>query len=74
MAAVKKKCYRVAAEVTISVSTVVYASSKEEAKRLAGEHPMMSLCHVCASGEDDKEWVTSGELDGEPLNMSVEEE
>ncbi len=62
MADLKK--YRVTGEVTISVSVVVEAGSVREAKRLALEAPMMSLCHQCASGDADA-WSTSGELDGE---------
>ena len=64
--------YRVIAEVTISMSVVVDAKSKAEAKRLASEAPMMSLCHSCAHGASD-EWTTSGELDGEPRITAVEE-
>lgn len=68
------KTFRVTAEVTISISTVVEARSEEHAKELASERPMMSLCHQCASGADDVEWITSGELDGDAKNLRVEEE
>ncbi len=68
------KRYRVTSEVTISLSTVVYAKSKAQALSLASDKPIVSLCHQCADGEQDEEWVTSGELDGEPQNLVVEEE
>lgn len=68
------KRYRVTAEITIRVSTVVLATSASAAVRLAGDQPMMSLCHQCADGSQENEWVTSGELDGEPQNLQAEQE
>lgn len=56
--------YRVTGVVTISVFTDVRAISRKDAFEKAGDKPMMSLCHQCASGEPATEWVTSGELDG----------
>ena len=69
------KKYLVCGEVTISVHCEVEANSKEEALELARDLPMMSLCHHCASGSEkyEDEWRTSGELDGEPQNLWVEE-
>lgn len=62
-----KKRYSVAGVMTISVYTEVVAASPEEAREIATmERGMMSLCHQCASGEPDREWVTSGDFDGEP--------
>lgn len=55
--------YRVTGYVTISVHVDVEASSPAEARRLAREAPMRSLCHQCATSEDGA-WSTSGELDG----------
>ncbi len=68
------KTYRVVGLVTISMSTLVKARSKKEALVEAGERGLLGLCHQCASGEQDVEWVTSGELDGEPKDMVAEEE
>lgn len=60
-----KKRYSVAGVITISVHTEVFASSPEEARQVALDgRGMMSLCHQCASGDPEREWVTSGELDG----------
>jgi hypothetical protein len=60
---------------TISVHTTVYADSPEEAKEIAlKERSPMSLCYQCSHGEPESEWVTSGELDGEPDVQDVEEE
>jgi hypothetical protein len=70
----KKSRYRVMAECTISVETIVEASSPEKARDLAHERTMMSLCHSCSSGSPEEEWVTTGELDGEPMNLKVEED
>lgn len=60
-----KKRYSVAGVITITVHTEVVASSPEEAREIAiNERGIMSLCHQCSSGEPEREWVTSGELDG----------
>ncbi len=69
----KKRKYKVSGSVTISVYTEVEATSKAEAVRLAQEHPMQSFCHQCSTGSPDEEWTTSGELDGEPTDVRVEE-
>lgn len=66
--------FRVVADVTISMSTRVMARTKAEAKTKALDRPMQSLCHQCARGEDNIEWTTSGEFDGEPRNLHAEEE
>lgn len=68
------KRYRVQAEVTIALTTVVVAKSKKEAKALAEEAPMITLCRQCASGDETTEWVTSGSLDGDIENLTAEEE
>lgn len=66
------KKYLVTGLVTISVHTFVEASSSEEAREKALDHPMVGLCHQCAGGKDQEEWVTSGELDGEVEIVNVE--
>jgi hypothetical protein len=68
-----RRRYHIQAEVTISVSCEVQASSPEEARHKASELPLIGLCHYCASGEPTKEWVTSGELDGTPRSFEVDE-
>ena len=68
------KAYRVTGFITISVSTVVRAKSKKEAIGAAKDQPMIGLCHQCSSGTDTEEWVTSGELDGEPRGLVATEE
>jgi len=73
MSALKR--YRVQGELTISVSTIVWATSAAAAKTLAEDKPVQGLCHQCSSGdEEETEWVTSGELDGAPAKLQVEEE
>lgn len=60
---------------TISVFTKVEAPSAEQALKEAESRVPMSLCHYCARGEsENREWVTSGELDGEPYDLCVEAE
>lgn len=69
-----KKRWLVTGEVTISVHTIVEAETEVEAKLLADNRMMPSLCHHC--GNDDgntEEWRTSGELDGAPNGLSAEE-
>lgn len=68
----KKKRWFVSAEVTISVRTVVEASSEREAIAAAMDQPMQSFCHQCSNGEEDREWVTSGELDGDLAQLRAE--
>jgi hypothetical protein len=54
----------VSSEVTISIHTIVEAESEQQAIDKALHRPMASVFH---SGEDDEsEWLTSGEIDGEP--------
>lgn len=71
-----QKRYSVSGVITISVHTEVFASSPEEAREIAiNERGIMGLCHQCASGEPEREWVTSGELDcdtPEPHDGSTE--
>lgn len=64
--------YRVVALCGITVITDVEASSPKQAKELAEERSMMTLCFQCASGNSDEEWVTSGELDGVPRELTTE--
>jgi hypothetical protein len=68
-----KRKYRVCADVTISVSTVVEAESKEQAIEMAQEREMQGLCHQCSTGNDREEWSLSGEIDGEPMNLRIEQ-
>lgn len=66
--------YTVSAEVTISIWTIVEAASPEEAKEMAAERSMPSLCHQCAGSEGaDEEWRTSGDLDGEATNLRIDD-
>lgn len=60
------KRYFVTSSIVITVHTEVEANSVREAKRIALGRGVMSLCHHCASIEGSDEWVTSGELDGQP--------
>lgn len=70
----KMNTYLVSGEMTISVHTLVQANSENEAIEAAGDHPVVGLCHQCASGNPQEEWCTSGELDGEPLKLTAEEQ
>ena len=68
----KKKKYRVEGQVTISISTLVNAESEADAIRIATNRRM---CDIYESVSDEtSEWVTSGELDGEPCRLTAKEE
>lgn len=68
------KRFRVTGVATISVHTDVDAETPEEAIKIAQGRPMQGLCFQCANTEGaDDEWRTSGELDGEPGDLEVEE-
>lgn len=60
-----KKLFRVPGTMTISMFVDVEAATAEEARELATDKGVMSLCHSCANASHG-EWSTSGELDGEP--------
>lgn len=64
--------YRVSALMTISVSTIVDAESPDAAIAEARNRSPVGLCHGCATGEPTEQWVTSGELDGEPTDITAE--
>jgi hypothetical protein len=65
--------YIVSGSVEISVFTRVEADSEEEAIEKAKERDLIGLCWQCASDkEQDDIFVTSGELDGDPLNLKAE--
>jgi len=66
------KRFRVSAEVTISLSTVVMAKDEKEAIELASARGMTSI--VNHSQDEDSEWITSGEIDGDPMNLVAEED
>ena len=67
------KKWMVQAEVTISMHTVVEAFSEKEAVEEAMSRGVIGLCHQCSRSESEgSEWVTSGELDGEPMNPVCE--
>lgn len=63
--------YRISGTMTISVMVDVEADSKEEAIATAQECPAMSFCNQCA-GASEGEWSTSGELDGQPMDLFAE--
>lgn len=67
--------YRVTAEVTISVTCIVEASSKKHAREIAEAADKQTLCHSCSSENDPEcpEW-RADELDGEPNILEVEED
>jgi len=66
------KRYHLTSGVTISLNTVVEARSKSEALKIARER---RLVDIRATWQDDpeEEWCTSGELDGEIGEITIEE-
>ncbi len=65
------KKYRLSAAVIISLSTIVEAETEEEALDIAHGR---ELARITDHGEQSKVWVTSGELDGTPMDITVGEE
>lgn len=66
--------FRIYGTMTISVSTVVDASTKKKALEIAAERGVIRLCCQCSGGNDQEEWVTSGELDDEPKILEAKKE
>lgn len=64
--------FRLVAEVTISIATEVEAATPAEALEIAESREMARLCHQCATGEPEQEWVAS-ELDGDAMKVRIEE-
>jgi len=62
--------YRVHAFATIEMFTKIEADTEEEARDIACQR---SIVRLLSDGNPDDEWVTSGELDGEPEVDDVEE-
>lgn len=66
--------YRVSGTITISVFTDVEAASEQEARDIAEGRGVVGLCWQCCGNRTaGEEWVTSGELDGDPEAEDVEE-
>jgi hypothetical protein len=65
------KEYTVSAQMTISVYTIVQAENEQEAKKLAQDRPNGSPCHQ-AFGDGTEVWIAD-DLDGVPVNITVEE-
>jgi hypothetical protein len=65
--------YIVSGEMTISVSVIVEAADPKEAKNLARQASVRTLCASC-SNTHEGEWSTSGELDGVPSIIDVQED
>lgn len=68
------KRFTVRAQVTISVTKRVKAASAAEAKDIAESLVMPGLCYACehAGSDDEDSWQIDG-LDGEAVNVTVEE-
>lgn len=61
------KTYTFESSVTITMTTTVKASSLPAAIRKAKSRRVMSLCGQCGdANDDDDEWRTTGDLDGDP--------
>lgn len=66
------KEYTVSAQMTISVYTIVQAENEQEAKKLAQDRSNGSPCHNAFGGDGSEFWITD-DLDGVPVNITVEE-
>lgn len=65
--------YMVSGQMTISIWIEVEADSPEAAREAAGDASVVELCNYCATAKDGV-WNTSGELDGTPEILEVEEQ
>lgn len=63
--------YSFCVDAGITLHTDVYAASTEDAVQEAIGRPAMILCHQCGSGDVDREWVTSGEIDCDPSQCDL---
>lgn len=64
--------FRVSGTMTISCYVDVEARDVIEARETAADADNMQLCHSCSSTHEGQ-WSTSGELDGTPEILDVEE-
>jgi hypothetical protein len=69
------KKYMVSARVTISLHKKIEATSPKEAMKIARGLGMPGLCYSCSNGgsQDEESWELSGELDGEPVEIAIED-
>ncbi len=68
----RKRLFDVSATVTISISTQVEAETAEEAKTIAEDREMPSLCYQCSRGNRRRQWAPGGgEFDGSPMDLRV---
>ena len=57
--------FSISANITITVFTEVDATSEKEARELALDRSVQTLCHQCSGGDASQEWSLTGDLDGE---------
>ena len=70
----KNKWFMVSGLVTISIFTKVQAKDANAALELAKGRDMVGLCFQCGGSDQQGEcFVTSGEMDGVPEGLQVEE-
>ena len=67
--------FRVNSEAVVSLSTIVEAKDKKEARALAQQRPYCTLVSPSRSGESEKtHWCHSGEIDGELKIIEIYED
>lgn len=69
----EKKRFVVTAEVTVSLRKEIDAFSIAEAMEHAAGLGTPRLCWQCSGDQGDDAWELSGELDGEPMNIQLED-
>lgn len=63
----KEHEYVFSSTATISMHTKVRGTmTLEEAMQIAKSRGNLELCYQCSTGEVEEQWVTTGELDGDP--------
>lgn len=69
----KLKRYRVEADITISIATAVRARDAAHAIQLARLQELPTIMENGLNDPDPEDgWLTSGEMDGEPKNLTAE--
>lgn len=68
------KKFNLTATVTITLTKEIEAETAEDAELVANSLNVPELCNACARGGGDESWELGCGIDGEPLDIKVEED
>jgi hypothetical protein len=60
-----KKLWSIGGTASVSLCTEVWADTLEEAKEIAEQRAVQSICHQCSSADSITEWALCDGLDGD---------